>query len=110
MAHLLISAAHKSSGKTTVTLGLCAALVARGLRVQPFKKGPDYIDPLWLSQAAHRACHNLDFQIMNDAEIIQTVATHLNGADIGIIEGNKGLYDGMDVQGTHSNAALAKLT
>lgn len=109
MAHLLISAAHKSSGKTTVTLGLCAALVARGLRVQPFKKGPDYIDPLWLSQAAHRACHNLDFQIMNDAEIIQTVATHLNGADIGIIEGNKGLYDGMDVQGTNSNAALAKL-
>lgn len=109
MAHLLISAAHKSSGKTTVTLGLCAALVARGLQVQPFKKGPDYIDPLWLSQAARRPCHNLDFQIMTDAEIIQTVATYLNGADIGIIEGNKGLFDGMDVQGTNSNAALAKL-
>lgn len=109
MAHLLISAAHKSSGKTTVTLGLCAAFVARGLRVQPFKKGPDYIDPLWLSQAARRPCHNLDFQIMSPTEITQTVATHLNSADIGVIEGNKGLYDGMDVQGTHSNAALAKL-
>lgn len=109
MAHLLISAAHKSSGKTTVTLGICAAFVARGLRVQPFKKGPDYIDPLWLSQAACRPCHNLDFQIMSPVEITQTVATHLNNADIGVIEGNKGLYDGMDVQGTHSNAALAKL-
>jgi cobyrinic acid a,c-diamide synthase len=109
MPHLLISAAHKSSGKTTVTLGLCAALVARGLQVQPFKKGPDYIDPLWLSQAAQRPCHNLDFQIMNEAEIVQTVVNQLVGADIGIIEGNKGLYDGMDVQGTNSNAALAKL-
>lgn len=109
MAHLLISAAHKSSGKTTVTLGLCAALVARGLQVQPFKKGPDYIDPLWLSQAANRPCHNLDFQIMSPAEITQTVATHLQGTDIGIIEGNKGLYDSIDVQGTRSNAALAKL-
>ena len=109
MPHLLISAAHKSSGKTTVTLGLCAALVARGLQVQPFKKGPDYIDPLWLSQSAQRPCHNLDFQIMNEAEIVQTVANQEVDADIGIIEGNKGLYDGMDVQGTNSNAALAKL-
>jgi len=91
MSHLLISAAHKSSGKTTVTLGLCAALVARGLQVQPFKKGPDYIDPLWLSQAAQRPCHNLDFQMMNEAEIAQTFVNQMVGADMGIIEGNKGL-------------------
>lgn len=109
MAHLLMSAAHKSSGKTTVTLGLCAALKAQGLSVQAFKKGPDYIDPLWLSQAAGRSCHNLDFYTMDAEEIVACVAEHLHTADIGLIEGNKGLYDGLDLAGSNSNAALAHL-
>ena len=71
MSRIFISAAHKSSGKTTVSIGLCAALSQRGKIVQPFKKGPDYIDPMWLGKAAGRSCHNLDFFTMNHAEILR---------------------------------------
>ena len=109
MSHLLISAAHKSSGKTTLSIGLCAALRRRGLVVQPFKKGPDYIDPLWLSAAAGRDCHNLDFYTMSHEEIMRNAACYAQGADISLIEANKGLYDGVDVDGSNSNAALANL-
>ncbi len=106
---VFISAAHKSSGKTTLTLGLCAALHARGHAVQPFKKGPDYIDPLWLGMAAQRPCYNLDFHMMQRAEIEQQFACAASDARISLIEGNKGLYDGLDLDGSNSNAALAKL-
>lgn len=109
MSHFLISAAHKSSGKTTLSIGLCAALAETGSIVQPFKKGPDYIDPMWLSKAAGRACQNLDFYTMQQSEIIETVAQHSIDADITVIEGNKGLYDGLDLDGSNSNAALASL-
>jgi cobyrinic acid a,c-diamide synthase len=109
MSRLLISAAHKSSGKTTLSIGLCAALTARGLVVQPFKKGPDYIDPMWLTAASGRACRNLDFYLMGHDEICDVFARHSAGADIAIVEGNKGLYDGLDLDGSNSNAALAKL-
>jgi len=109
MAHILISATHKSSGKTTITLGLCAALRRRGLAVQPFKKGPDYIDPMWLAAAAGRPCHPLDFNTMPPDEIRETFARHADGADIAVIEGNNGLYDGTDLEGSNSNAAMAKL-
>lgn len=110
MQRILISAAHKSSGKTTLTLGLCAALNARGLNVQPYKKGPDYIDPMWLSRASNRDCHNLDFQTMSDDEMLATVSHYSHDADISLIEGNKGLYDGVAVDGSNSNAAVAELT
>ena len=109
MPRVLISAAHKSSGKTTLTLGLCAALHARGHAVQPFKKGPDYIDPLWLGMAARRACYNLDFHMMQRSEIERQFARAAAGSRISLIEGNKGLYDGLDLDGSNSNAALAKL-
>ena len=109
MNRLLISAAHKSSGKTTLTIGLCAALARRGLAVQPFKKGPDYIDPMWLSLASGRSCHNLDFFLMQSEEIAETFRQRTRGANLAIIEGNKGLYDGLDLHGSNSNAALAKL-
>jgi cobyrinic acid a,c-diamide synthase len=107
MAHLYISAAHKSSGKTTLSIGLCAALRQRGQVVQPFKKGPDYIDPLWLGQAAERPCFNLDFYTMERDEIADSFLRRMQGADIGLIEGNKGLYDGLALDGSNSNAALA---
>ncbi len=109
MNRLLISAAHKSSGKTTLSVGLCAALRARGHVVQPFKKGPDFIDPMWLSLAAGRDCHNLDFYLMGHDEIRRTFAARSAGADIAIVEGNKGLYDGLSLDGSNSNAALAAL-
>jgi len=109
MSRVFISAAHKSSGKTTLTLGLCAALHARGHAVQPFKKGPDYIDPLWLGMAAQRPCYNLDFHMMRRDEIEQQFARAAADARISLIEGNKGLYDGLDLDGSNSNAALAKL-
>ncbi|MGA7985017.1 MAG: AAA family ATPase, partial [Burkholderiales bacterium] len=109
MAHVFISAAHKSSGKTTLTLGLAAALARRGLAVQPFKKGPDYIDPMWLSLAAGRPCRNLDFHLMTRDEIRASFARHARAADVSLIEGNKGLYDGLDLHGSNSNAALAAL-
>ncbi|MDO8904997.1 cobyrinate a,c-diamide synthase [Hydrogenophaga sp.] len=109
MNRLLISAAHKSSGKTTVSLGLCAAFAARGLAVQPFKKGPDYIDPMWLGRASARACHNLDPYLMTPEQIGAVFARQAVGADISIVEGNKGLYDGLALDGSNSNAALAQL-
>jgi cobyrinic acid a,c-diamide synthase len=109
MPRVFISAAHKSSGKTTLTLGLCAALNARGHAVQPFKKGPDYIDPLWLGMAAKCPCYNLDFHMMRRDEIERQFARAAAGGRISLIEGNKGLYDGLDLDGSNSNAALAKL-
>lgn len=109
MAHLLISAAHKSSGKTTISVGLCAALKARGQTVQPFKKGPDYIDPMWLAKACQRDCYNLDYYLMENDEIQSLFSTKAKDAAISIIEGNKGLYDGLDLDGSNSNAALARL-
>ncbi len=108
MPSLFISAAHKSSGKTTVAIGLCAALAKRGLEVQPFKKGPDYIDPIWLAMAAGRPCYNLDFFTAGKQETLEDFALRSQSADISIIEGNKGLHDGLDLDGSNSNAALAK--
>ncbi|TAN51458.1 MAG: cobyrinate a,c-diamide synthase [Rhodospirillales bacterium] len=106
---LVISAAHKSSGKTTLTIGLLAAFAKRGLRVQPFKKGPDYIDPLWHRAASGQASWNLDFYSMTHQEMLVLAARESLGADLALIEGNKGLFDGMDTEGTDDTAALARL-
>ena len=106
---IYLSAAHKSSGKTVVSLGLCAAFKAKLLNVQAFKKGPDYIDPIWLSQASGNPCYNLDFYNMPESEIIALYRQYTSQSDIAIIEGNKGLYDGMSTTGGDANADMAKL-
>ncbi len=109
MHRFLVSASHKSSGKTTLAVGLAAALRRRALSVQTFKKGPDYIDPLWLSLASGEPCRNLDFHVAPREEIAAAFARHGAAADACLVEGNKGLYDGLDLDGSNSNAALAKL-
>ncbi len=109
MAHIYLAAARKSSGKTTLSIGLTRALQQRGRRVQPFKKGPDYIDPLWLSRAAGRSCLNLDYHTTPPDEIRASFARAMAGADVGFVEGNVGLFDSVDLLGAYSNAELAKL-
>ena len=108
-AQFYISAAHKSSGKTTLSIGLGAALSRSGLNVQGYKKGPDYIDPAWLSKATGAAVYNLDFNTQTQQEIINTYQNHGFNKDVLMVEGNMGLFDDTDPNGLSSNAALAKL-
>ncbi|MCL6472199.1 MAG: hydrogenobyrinic acid a,c-diamide synthase (glutamine-hydrolyzing) [Firmicutes bacterium] len=109
LPRVVISAPHRSSGKTTLTIGLCAALAESGFKVQPFKKGPDYIDPMWHTTATGRNCRNLDFFMMGEENIRMSFLMNASDADISIIEGNMGLYDGMEVDGRGSTADLARL-
>jgi len=104
---LLISSPQGHSGKTIVTVGLCNALKRRGLSIQPFKKGPDFIDPSWLTIAAGRSCRNLDLFLIPKDKLIQTFDQACEKADLAIVEGAMGLYDGLDTQGT--TAEIARL-
>ncbi len=106
---LVIGAPHGRSGKTTVTLALVAALSSRGIVVQPFKKGPDYIDPSWLSAAGKSTARNLDPFMLQPGALLSSFARGTQGADLALIEGNHGLYDSLDEEGNGSTAALARL-
>jgi cobyrinic acid a,c-diamide synthase len=105
---LLLAALRGGAGKTTLTLGLLAAWRDQGRRLVPFKKGPDYIDPAWHTLAAGCPSHNLDPFLMEGDQIMALVARHASQADALLIEGNRGLYDGLDAQGTYSTGELAK--
>lgn len=96
------------SGKTFVSAGLCRALVRRGLAVRPFKKGPDYIDASWLSLAADTPSCNLDPFLLPAPVIAGLFRERAAHADVAVIEGNRGLFDGKDVHGTCSTAELAR--
>ena len=109
---LLISAAASGSGKTTLTLGLIAAFRAQGVVVQPFKCGPDYIDPAFHGAAAGRASFNLDSWAMG-ADRIAVLTQGAQGADLVIGEGAMGLFDGVarpGETGTGASADIAALT
>ncbi|MEW6427280.1 MAG: cobyrinate a,c-diamide synthase [Thermodesulfobacteriota bacterium] len=104
---LVVAGLAGGSGKSVVSVGLTAALAARGLRVVPFKKGPDYIDAGWLSLAAGRDCHNLDPYLMEPPVVLDSFSRQAAGGDIVVVEGNRGLFDGVDAAGSYSTAELA---
>lgn len=106
---IVIAAPQGRSGKTIISLGLCAALKQRGSSVQPFKKGPDYIDPSWLGAAAGRSCCNLDAFLMTQEALLTSFQRACQGADLALVEGAMGLYDGFDHQGSGSTAHIARL-
>lgn len=106
---LMISAPRKSSGKTTFTLGLISALKGLNKTVRVFKKGPDYIDPMWHKVASGQTCYNIDPYWMDDQQCRTAFLSRTKGSDLCLVEGNHGLHDGLDLQGSNSGAALAKL-
>ncbi len=106
---LIVAALRGGSGKTILSIGVIAALIKRGESVAPFKKGPDYIDAGWLTLAAGRPCYNLDSFLLSPLDNLHSFLSHSVDCDISVIEGNRGLYDGIDLEGSTSTAELAKL-
>ena len=111
---ILIAALRGGSGKTVISIGIIAALRNSGKTVLPFKKGPDYIDAGWLAMAAGQPCYNLDTFMADESIVCQSFFSHSSffsppGNHIAVIEGNRGLYDGLDADGSTSTASLAKL-
>ncbi len=106
---IVVAGLSGGSGKTIVSLGIAAAWKEKGISVSPFKKGPDYIDAGWLSQAAGRPCYNLDTFLCTPAVVRHSFQENSKKSDIAVVEGNRGLYDGIDTDGSTSTAELAKL-
>jgi cobyrinic acid a,c-diamide synthase len=106
---LMISAPSGRSGKTIVSIGICWAMRRRGLSVQSFKKGPDYIDPSWLTIATGRSSRNLDSFLIPKNKLVLSFEQAMQGADIALVEGAMGLYDGLDREDNGTTADLAKL-
>jgi cobyrinic acid a,c-diamide synthase len=105
----VVSGDRGSAGKTTFSIGLARHLRQTGRAVQTFKKGPDFIDPMWHTRASGRSCRHLDFMMMGEGTIRERFARWSADADVALVEGNKGLFDGVDTDGSNSTSALARL-
>ncbi|MFT4302511.1 MAG: cobyrinic acid a,c-diamide synthase, partial [Desulfovibrio sp.] len=128
LPRLCVTALSGGGGKTLLSLGLCRAFALRGVTVQPFKKGPDYIDAAWLRLAAGLPAANLDPYFLEAPRLralfVHTMrvaaARQVNGCGcgglsapqsgrlLGLLEGNRGFFDGMDAQGSCSTAELSR--
>lgn len=108
MPRIVVSGLSGGAGKTTVSLGLVRAFARRGLIVHPFKKGPDYIDTAWLAAAAKGVASSLDPYFLDEKAIRRHFALRSAGADIALVEGNRGLFDGRDLAGSTSTAEIAR--
>jgi cobyrinic acid a,c-diamide synthase len=106
---IIISALRGGSGKTILSIGIAAAWRNQGKSIAPFKKGPDYIDAGWLALAAGRPCYNLDPFLCSKEQVLSSFQSHILQNDIAVVEGNRGLYDGIDIEGATSTAEIAKL-
>lgn len=104
---IVIAGLAGGSGKSVVAVGITAALARSGGNVVPFKKGPDYIDAGWMQLGAGKNCYNLDPYLMTQEAIESSYARRASGADYVIVEGNRGLYDGVNVEGGYSTAELS---
>ncbi len=109
VSRLVIAGLAGDSGKTLVTLSLLAALRKKALSISVFKKGPDYIDAAWLSFVSGSLCRNLDTYLTDPTEVLNAFVANAKDSEIAIVEGNRGLFDGKDIYGTHSTGQLAKL-
>ena len=106
---ILIAGTHSGCGKTTIASGIMAALTARGMKIQPFKVGPDFIDPSHHTQICGRPSRNLDPFMMGEQGCVDTFLRATEGADIAVIEGVMGMYDGVDGSDLASTAHVARI-
>ncbi len=106
---VITAALSGGAGKTLITVGLIASLKRRGMLVGAFKKGPDYIDAGWLGLASREVCYNLDTYLFPQDVVTTSFVRRSLGKQISVVEGNRGLFDGVDKEGAYSTAELAKL-